>query len=123
MLAEEDEAWPKKMEDDLKEESKCMKKIERMEALLEEERSQRKKVEEDMKRLWEAMQNKIDKDHKKEMNRIEEAEGKVWQEKVEEDLKKEKNRTEQLLEETERKQQNPKHVMYSDIKVWFAFAQ
>jgi hypothetical protein len=66
MLAEEDEAWPKKMEDDLKE---------------------------------------------------------VWQEKAEEDLKKEKNRTEQLLEETGRKQQNPKDVMYSDVKVWFAFAQ
>jgi hypothetical protein len=30
---------------------------------------------------------------------------------VEEDLKKEKNRTEQLLEETGRKQQNPKDVM------------
>jgi acetyl-CoA carboxylase carboxyltransferase component len=78
MLAEEDEAWLKKMEDDLKEGSKCMKamfdkKIERMEALLEEERSLRKKVEEnyrkEVERLWEAMQNKIDEDHKKEMDR------------------------------------------------------
>jgi phage host-nuclease inhibitor protein Gam len=72
------------MEDDHKEEIKCMEAmlgggIKRMEGRLKEESSERKKVEENyrkdmktMKGLVEGLQNKIDEDCKKDMNRMEE---------------------------------------------------